>query len=123
METKGLIERFADPGDGRVRMFKITELGKEKLEADKRLRLERYNEWDVLNAFDAYVEEDYKGYFSSFREGYDRITSSVSAPNVDSLQPKKEILKAKNNRNQNSLILPTLARTQKKSSSKGRGIS
>ena len=39
------------------------------------------------------------------------------------LQPKKELLKAKNNRNQNSLILPTLARTQKKSSSKGRGIS
>ncbi len=39
------------------------------------------------------------------------------------LQLKKRLLKAKNNRNQNSLILPTLARTQKKSSSKGRGIS
>lgn len=39
------------------------------------------------------------------------------------LQPKKKLLKAKTNRNQNSLMLPILARTQKKSSSKGRGIS
>ena len=39
------------------------------------------------------------------------------------LQPKKRLLKVKINRNQNSLMLPTLARTQKKSSSKGRGIS
>ena len=39
------------------------------------------------------------------------------------LQQKKRLLKVKINRNQNSLILPTLARTQKKSSSKGRGIS
>lgn len=39
------------------------------------------------------------------------------------LQPKKRLLKVKTNRNQNSLMQPTLARTQKKSSSKGRGIS
>lgn len=39
------------------------------------------------------------------------------------LQPKKRLLKVKVSRNQNSLILPTLARTQKKSSSKRRGIS
>lgn len=39
------------------------------------------------------------------------------------LQPKKRLLKVKINRNQNSLMLPTLARTQKKSSSKRRGIS
>lgn len=60
LETKGLIERFADPGDGRVRMFKITELGKEKLEADKRLRLERYNEW-----MDGWSEEE-RGLFGEF---------------------------------------------------------
>lgn len=39
------------------------------------------------------------------------------------LQPKKKLLKVKINRNLNSLMLPILARTQKKSSSKGRGIS
>nr|DAG22540.1 MAG TPA: Serine/threonine-protein phosphatase 2A 65 kDa, shugoshin, Nucleus, Phosphoprotein, Hydrolase.7A [Caudoviricetes sp.] len=39
------------------------------------------------------------------------------------LQPKKRLLKVKVSRNQNSLILPTLARTQKKSSPERRGIS
>ena len=39
------------------------------------------------------------------------------------LQPKKRLLKVKTNRYQNSLILPTMPRTQKKSSSKRRGIS
>lgn len=39
------------------------------------------------------------------------------------LQPKKKLLKEKINRNQNSLMQPTLARTQKKSSPERRGIS
>lgn len=39
------------------------------------------------------------------------------------LQPKKRLLKVKTSRNQNSLMQPTMARTQKKSSSKRRGIS
>lgn len=43
IEAKGLIVRFSDPSDGRVSLFKITDLGKEKLLTDKKMRIERYN--------------------------------------------------------------------------------
>ncbi|SDN43729.1 DNA-binding transcriptional regulator, MarR family [Fictibacillus solisalsi] len=39
---KGLIERSSDPSDGRVSLLTITELGREKLKADKKMRLARY---------------------------------------------------------------------------------
>ncbi|MDN4527147.1 MarR family winged helix-turn-helix transcriptional regulator [Fictibacillus fluitans] len=42
LEGKGLIERSSDPSDGRVSLFTITELGREKLKADKKMRLARY---------------------------------------------------------------------------------
>lgn len=42
LEAKKLIVRSSDPSDGRVSLFSITELGKEKLKADKELRLQRY---------------------------------------------------------------------------------
>ncbi|MGG1572837.1 MarR family winged helix-turn-helix transcriptional regulator [Fictibacillus sp. NRS-1165] len=42
LEEKGLIVRSSDPADGRVSLFSITELGKQKLKKDKRMRLERY---------------------------------------------------------------------------------
>ncbi|WHY72361.1 MarR family winged helix-turn-helix transcriptional regulator [Fictibacillus enclensis] len=42
LEGKGLIERSSDPSDGRVSLFTITELGREKLKADKKTRLARY---------------------------------------------------------------------------------
>lgn len=42
LESKGLIQRFSDPSDGRVSLFDLTELGKEKLALDSRMRLEWY---------------------------------------------------------------------------------
>lgn len=42
LESKGLIQRFSDPGDGRVSLFDLTELGKEKLALDSHMRLEWY---------------------------------------------------------------------------------
>lgn len=43
LEAKELIYRFSDPSDGRVSLFTITKLGKQKLKADKQKRLERYH--------------------------------------------------------------------------------
>ncbi|UOQ95633.1 MarR family transcriptional regulator [Halobacillus shinanisalinarum] len=43
IEAKGLIFRCSDPSDGRVSLFKISELGRQKLIADKKMRLERYH--------------------------------------------------------------------------------
>jgi DNA-binding MarR family transcriptional regulator len=45
LESKGLIERLADPSDGRATLFHLTEMGKEKLAMDKKIRLSRYNQW------------------------------------------------------------------------------
>ncbi|MED4302120.1 MarR family transcriptional regulator [Geobacillus stearothermophilus] len=45
LESKGLIERFADPSDGRATLFHITETGKEKLAIDKKIQLSRYHQW------------------------------------------------------------------------------
>jgi DNA-binding MarR family transcriptional regulator len=42
LESKGLIQRFSDPKDGRVSLFDLTELGKDKLALDSRMRLEWY---------------------------------------------------------------------------------
>ncbi|PFG03561.1 MarR family transcriptional regulator [Bacillus sp. es.034] len=42
LESKGLIQRFSDPKDGRVSLFDLTEMGKEKLALDSRMRLEWY---------------------------------------------------------------------------------
>ncbi len=36
LESKELIQRFSDPSDGRVSLFAITKLGKQRLKADKR---------------------------------------------------------------------------------------
>jgi DNA-binding MarR family transcriptional regulator len=44
LETKGLIHRLSDPSDRRVSLFEISELGKEKLLADKEMRVARYCE-------------------------------------------------------------------------------
>ncbi|WP_102273233.1 MarR family winged helix-turn-helix transcriptional regulator [Cytobacillus massiliigabonensis] len=43
IEAKGYILRFSDPTDGRVSLFKLTELGREKLITDKKMRIERYH--------------------------------------------------------------------------------
>ena len=43
LESKELIQRFSDPSDGRVSLFAITKLGKQRLKADKKMRLERYH--------------------------------------------------------------------------------
>jgi DNA-binding MarR family transcriptional regulator len=45
LESKGLIERLADPSDGRATLFHLTATGKEKLAMDKKIRLSRYNQW------------------------------------------------------------------------------
>jgi len=49
LEAKELIIRFSDPSDGRVSLFTTTKLGKQKLKADKKMRLKRFegilNEW------------------------------------------------------------------------------
>ncbi|MBE3570444.1 MAG: MarR family transcriptional regulator [Bacillales bacterium] len=45
LESKGLIERLADPSDGRATLFHLTETGKMKLAMDKKIRLSRYNQW------------------------------------------------------------------------------
>ncbi|AIW28566.1 MarR family winged helix-turn-helix transcriptional regulator [Bacillus velezensis] len=42
LESKELIQRFSDPSDGRVSLFAITKLGKQRLKADKKMRLDRY---------------------------------------------------------------------------------
>ncbi|MCA1060117.1 MarR family transcriptional regulator [Rossellomorea aquimaris] len=44
LESKGLIQRFSDPSDGRVSVFDLTEVGKEKLVIDSRKRLEWYED-------------------------------------------------------------------------------
>jgi DNA-binding MarR family transcriptional regulator len=44
VEAKGLISRFSDPSDRRGSLFQITELGREKLLADKRMRIQRYQD-------------------------------------------------------------------------------
>lgn len=49
IEAKGYIMRFSDPADGRVSLFKLTELGREKLITDKKMRIERYH--DMLEAW------------------------------------------------------------------------
>ncbi len=36
LESKELIQRFSDPSDGRVSLFAITKLGKQRLKADKK---------------------------------------------------------------------------------------
>lgn len=43
LEAKELIYRFSDPSDGRVSLFTITKLGKQRLKADKQMRLKRYH--------------------------------------------------------------------------------
>lgn len=49
LEAKELIIRFSDPSDGRVSLFTTTKLGKQKLKADKKMRLKRFegilSEW------------------------------------------------------------------------------
>ncbi|MFP7445845.1 MarR family transcriptional regulator [Bacillus infantis] len=47
LESKDLIKRCSDPKDGRVSVFSITDLGKEKLEADIANRRAHY--FKVLN--------------------------------------------------------------------------
>ncbi|WP_050180262.1 MarR family winged helix-turn-helix transcriptional regulator [Domibacillus robiginosus] len=42
LEAKELIIRFSDPADGRVSLFTVTKLGKQKLKADKKMRLKRF---------------------------------------------------------------------------------
>jgi DNA-binding MarR family transcriptional regulator len=42
LESKKLIQRFSDPKDGRVSLFDLTELGKERLAVDRRMRLQWY---------------------------------------------------------------------------------
>ncbi|KXZ21031.1 MarR family transcriptional regulator [Bacillus nakamurai] len=43
LEAKEMIYRFSDPSDGRVSLFTITKLGKQRLKADKQMRLQRYH--------------------------------------------------------------------------------
>ncbi|WP_313802584.1 MarR family transcriptional regulator [Cytobacillus sp.] len=43
IEAKGYITRFSDPTDGRVSLFKLTDIGMEKLITDKNMRIERYH--------------------------------------------------------------------------------
>ncbi|MCM2589900.1 copper amine oxidase [Rossellomorea marisflavi] len=69
----------------------------ENLPKDAAAEVLKAHEEDVLNAFDAYVEEDYKGYFSSFREGYDRmfdISKALSTAIVTQMPDKFEGSKA-----------------------------
>ncbi|WP_309090484.1 MarR family transcriptional regulator [Domibacillus sp.] len=51
LEAKELIIRFSDPSDGRVSLFTVTKLGKQKLKADKKMRLKRFesitSEWSA----------------------------------------------------------------------------
>ncbi|MEC2176221.1 MarR family winged helix-turn-helix transcriptional regulator, partial [Bacillus amyloliquefaciens] len=42
LEAKELIQRLSDPSDGRVSLFTITKLGRQRLKADKKMRLDRY---------------------------------------------------------------------------------
>lgn len=42
LEAKELIQRLSDPSDGRVSLFAITKLGRQRLKADKKMRLDRY---------------------------------------------------------------------------------
>jgi DNA-binding MarR family transcriptional regulator len=44
LEAKHFIQRCSDPNDGRVSVFTITELGKEKLESDKQKRRTHYHQ-------------------------------------------------------------------------------
>ncbi|MFI8684512.1 MarR family winged helix-turn-helix transcriptional regulator [Rossellomorea sp. NPDC077527] len=44
LEAKEFIQRFSDPSDGRVSVFDLTEVGKEKLVIDSRMRLEWYED-------------------------------------------------------------------------------
>ncbi|KUP09266.1 copper amine oxidase [Bacillus coahuilensis p1.1.43] len=51
------------------------------------------HEMDVIEAFDQYVEKDYEGYFTSFREGYDRmydISKALSGAIVAQMPEKFE---------------------------------
>ncbi|MGF9887879.1 MarR family transcriptional regulator [Priestia megaterium] len=43
LENKKLISRSSDPSDGRVSLFHITTRGKQMLQTDKQMRLERYH--------------------------------------------------------------------------------
>ncbi|MCM3772734.1 MULTISPECIES: MarR family winged helix-turn-helix transcriptional regulator [Priestia] len=43
LENKKLISRSSDPSDGRVSLFNITTRGKQMLQTDKQMRLERYH--------------------------------------------------------------------------------
>ncbi|MCZ8495307.1 MarR family winged helix-turn-helix transcriptional regulator [Priestia megaterium] len=43
LENKKLISRSSDPADGRVSLFDITPRGKQMLQTDKQMRLERYH--------------------------------------------------------------------------------
>lgn len=68
LEAKELIIRFSDPADGRVSLFTITKLGKQKLKADKKMRLKRFE--SILKEWSDAEKEMFGGLLLRMNEAF-----------------------------------------------------
>lgn len=68
LEAKELIIRFSDPADGRVSLFTVTKLGKQKLKADKKMRLKRFE--SILKEWSDAEKEMFGGLLLRMNEAF-----------------------------------------------------